>query len=253
MSAPVTSIFQRPLPPGAGARILVVDDHADIRDPMAQLLARHGFGAATARDGTELRQRLAAGEAHDLILLDVMLPGEDGIALCRHVQQRTGTPVILLTAMGRPADRVHGLESGADDYVVKPFDPAELLARIRTVLRRSRRAAAAPAAPSRRLGFDGWVFDPDRRELHDPAGRLVELSAAELRLLHAFVRRPHQVLSRELLLELTGDGEADVFDRSIDSQVSRLRRKLEADPRRPRLIKTAWGAGYLLATGVAAC
>lgn len=238
--------------PTLPAHILVVDDHEDIREPMAAYLLRSGFRVSTAADGAELRGRLDAHEPHDLILLDVMLPGEDGISLCRHVQQRYGTPVILLTAMGETADRVHGLEAGADDYVTKPFAPAELLARIRSVLRRTlREPAAAPAAraPSC-FGFDGWMFDTGRRELRDASGRAVDLSTAEFRLLRVLVSRPHMVLSRERLLELTGDADAEVFDRSIDSQVSRLRRKIEADPRRPRLLKTAWGDGYLFAAAV---
>ena len=241
-------------------RVLVVDDEADIREPMAQFLKARGFAVSTAPDGAGLHERLAR-ETYDLVLLDVMMPGEDGFTLCRQVQERHGPPVILLTAMGETADRVRGLEMGADDYVVKPFEPSELLARIRTVLRRACRHAFAaqaeaiqiPAAkPAPRFRFAHWTFDLLQNEVTHEDGRAVALSAGEARLLHAFVTHPHEVLSREKLLDLCADADADVFDRSIDSQMSRLRRKIEVESRKPRLLKTAWGNGYLFAASVQA-
>ncbi|MDO9405487.1 MAG: response regulator [Polaromonas sp.] len=267
MSTPVFSCATAAADGAALPRILVVDDQADIRDPMAQFLKARGFAVGTAPDGSQLHERLAS-EVYDLILMDVMMPGEDGLALCRQVQERGGPPVILLTAMGETADRVHGLETGADDYVVKPFEPSELLARIRTVLRRAgRQASLAPPSvaaaegihiPARatrampRFRFERWTFDPLQNEVVHEDGRSVALSAGEARLLHAFVTHPHEVLSREKLLDLCTDSDADVFDRSIDSQMSRLRRKIEVESRKPRLLKTAWGNGYLFAATVQA-
>ncbi len=234
------------------ARILVVDDHAEIREPMAELLERRGFQAGTAADGREMKIRLAS-DPYDLVLLDVMLPDESGFALCRQLQAQSGPPVILLTAVGETAQRVEGLEAGAEDYVVKPFEPAELLARIRTVLRRVARPLKPvdrlPAA-DQRVRFDDWTFDPLRSDLSHADGRVIALTTAESRLLMAFVRHPGEVLSRDRLLDLCAGADADVFDRSIDSQVSRLRRKLEVQPRRPRLLKTAWGSGYLFSATV---
>ncbi|RZJ06522.1 MAG: response regulator transcription factor, partial [Haliea sp.] len=228
-------------------RILVVDDQADIREPMEQFLRARGFAVGTASSGLGLIDRLAAG-SYDLVLLDVMMPGEDGLSLCRQVQETQGPPVILLTAMGETVDRVRGLETGADDYVVKPFEPSELLARIRTVLRRTARqtsaaiplsaspgdAALAAAGAPPRFRFERWTFDLLQNEVVHDDGRSVALSAGEARLLHAFVTHPQEVLSREKLLDLCADTDADVFDRSIDSHMSRLRRKVEAEPRRPR-------------------
>lgn len=240
-------------------RILIVDDHQDIREPLATYLRRYGFDVTTAVDGVEMRALLA--QAHyELIVLDVMLPGEDGFSLCRYVAERIATPVILLTAMDEQADRIAGLEIGADDYVVKPFDPRELVARIKSVLRRTTGPRAPEPVPvpapigveGGRYGFEGWVFDTRRRELRDPAGLPVLLSTAEFHLLRVLVTHPNVVLSRNRLLDLTSRvEEASVFDRSIDSQVSRLRKKLELDPRKPSLIKTARGDGYLFAGRVA--
>jgi two-component system OmpR family response regulator len=236
--------------------ILVVDDHQDIRNPLADYLRRQGLAVSTAADAADTRALLER-QAFDLIVLDVMLPGEDGFSLCRYVVERLGTPVILLTAMAAPANRVTGLETGADDYVTKPFDPRELVARIKTVLRRLGRAARAPfdansPAPVKRYRFGNWTLDIEKRELLAPDGAAIPLSAAEYRLLRVLVENPHTVLSRDQLLDLTSGGEAQTFDRSIDSQVSRLRKKLEANPRRPSLLKTAWGDGYLFATDVRA-
>lgn len=232
-------------------RVLVVDDEPDIRDPMARLLRARGFDVGTAPDGAGLQRRLADDAAYDIVLLDVMLPGEDGLTLCRRLREQEGPPVILLTALGESVDRVRGLETGADDYVVKPFDPAELMARIRTVLRRVGRAAAA-RLPARRWRFGAWTYEAGTQALADAQGRSVTLGQAEGRLLRAFLEHPQTTLSRERLLTLCAGADADVFDRSIDTQVSRLRRKLEADRAQPRLLRTVWGRGYLFDCGVEA-
>lgn len=232
------------------AHILIVDDHRDIREPLGAYLRRHDLRVSLAADAAAARAVLAAG-AVDCIVLDVMMPGEDGLSLCRHVREVHDTPVILLTAMAGQTDRIVGLEIGADDYVTKPFDPRELLARIKNLLRRSR-ALPRSREPSdgSRLAFDRWVLDTDRRHLVDGAGEIVALSTAEFRLLAALVRHPRVVLSRDQLLDLTSGRAAQPFDRSIDNQVSRLRRKLERDPAQPDLIKTVWGGGYTLAAEV---
>ncbi|WP_082483632.1 response regulator [Methylobacterium sp. Leaf87] len=232
------------------AHVLVVDDHRDIRDPLAAYLKRHDLRVSVAADAAAARAVLS-GSAIDLVILDVMMPGEDGLSLCRHIREVHDTPVILLTALAEQTDRIVGLEIGADDYVVKPFDPRELLARVKNLLRRAR---ALPrlrdASDGSRLAFDRWVFDTDRRELVDAAGAAVALSTAEFRLLCALTNHPRIVLSRDQLLDLTKGRAADGFDRSIDNQVSRLRRKLERDPADPELIKTVWGGGYVRASDV---
>lgn len=235
-------------PAESSAQVLVVDDHLDIREPLVTYLGRCGLRAHGVADGMAMRAQLAL-QHFDLIVLDIMLPGEDGLSLCRHVAETVGTPVILLTAKAGLAERVRGLDVGADDYLVKPFDPPELVARIRAILRRQNRAAAAPARASR-LRFDRWVFHPSGRELCDTQGRAVPLSEVECQLLSVLVANANQVLSRDTLLELTQRGDQSVFDRSIDTQISRLRRKLERDARRPELIKTVWGNGYLFAAEV---
>ncbi len=230
--------------------ILVVDDHRDIRDLVGKYLIKHGLRVSTAEGGAAMR-RLLKASAVDLVVLDVMMPGEDGLSLCRHLRETTDLPVILLTAMAEETDRVIGLEIGADDYVTKPFNPRELLARIKAVLRRAQSLPPQRGAvPSGRLRFGPWTFDPARRELLDDAGTAVPLSTAEFQLLGAFLAHPKRVLSRDQLLDLTQGRAAKVFDRSIDNQVSRLRRKVEADPKKPALIKTVWGGGYTLAAEV---
>jgi len=232
------------------SRILVVDDHADIRDPLASYLRRHDLEVITAADAACARTLLRQHQV-DLVVLDIMLPGEDGLSLCRHLASTTATPVILLTAMADQADRVAGLEMGADDYVVKPFDPRELVARIKGMLRRlGGLGRAAGAWRARRYSFAHWTLDMDRRELRDAQGEPMPLSGAEFRLLSVLVEHAGKVLSRDQLLDLTRDGEVLNFDRSIDSQVSRLRKKLESDPRKPRLLKTSWGDGYVFTADV---
>jgi two-component system, OmpR family, response regulator len=225
--------------------LLVVDDHREIRELLARYLAKHGFRVDTAENAAAARRRLQAG-AFDLVVLDVMMPGEDGLSLCRHLREATpALPVILLTAMGEETDRIVGLEMGADDYVAKPFNPRELLARVKAVLRRASSLPQRRDRPaSRRLRFDRWVLDAGRRELEGPDGVAVPLSAGEFLLLAAFLERPRMVLTRDQLLDLTRGREAGPFDRAVDNQVSRLRRKIEADPKRPALVRTHWGGGY---------
>ncbi|WP_338767991.1 response regulator transcription factor [Massilia sp. METH4] len=233
----------------AADHILVVDDHPDIRDSLAAYLRRQGLAVSTAADAVEAGALLRK-ERFDLIVLDVMMPGEDGLSLCRRVSATLDTPVILLTAMHTSADKVAGLDSGADDYVVKPFDPPELVARIRTVLRRWRRSSTPVAGG---YAFNGWYLDLGKHELFDPDGQPAALSSAEYRLLRVLVEHPGTTLSRDRLMDLIGGGDALAFDRSIDSQVSRLRKKLEPDSRRPSLLKTVWGNGYLFAATVTPC
>jgi two-component system, OmpR family, response regulator len=233
-----------------GQHILVVDDYRDIRDPLAAYLKKHGFRVTTAANASAARDVLLKNSI-DLIVLDIMMPGEDGLALCREVRATGGTPVIFLTAMVDLADRIAGLEIGADDYVVKPFEPRELVARIKGVLRRTNMLPPKQAIEScKRVVFDSLVFDLEKRELQGPDGVSVPLSTAEFRLLEVFVLRPHVVLSRDQLLDLTSGRAAQTFDRSIDNQVSRLRKKIEVDPRKPDLIKTVRGDGYAFTTEV---
>ena len=230
--------------------ILVVDDHRDIREPLAAYLKKNSMRVSLAADAAAARTVLAH-HAIDLIVLDVMMPGEDGLSLCRHIRETYETPVILLTARVEDTDRIVGLEMGADDYVIKPFNPRELLARIKNVIRRANSLPRARGEMvTTRLAFDRWIFDPLRRELVDDCGICVPLSTGEYRLLCALTQRPKIVLSRDQLLDLTSGRALQAFDRSIDNQVSRLRRKLERQPADPDLIKTVWGGGYVFATDV---
>lgn len=230
--------------------ILVVDDHREIRDLLAGYLRKHGMRVCQAANAQEAR-KLVSTQAIDLTVLDIMMPGEDGLSLCRFIRETRDGLVILLTALAEETDRIVGLEVGADDYVVKPFSPRELLARIKNVLRR---ANALPrqrgAGDATRYAFAGWTFDTGRREVVDTDGVGIALSTAEFRLLHVFVERPCLVLTREQLLDLTRGRDAEPFDRSIDNQISRLRKKLERDPSNPQIIKTVWGEGYQFATDV---
>ncbi|WP_448034478.1 response regulator [Bradyrhizobium liaoningense] len=226
--------------------IAVVDDHRDIRDLVGKYLMQHGYRISLADSAVALR-RLLERSAPDLIVLDIMMPGEDGLSLCRHLRSTTELPVILLTAMAEETDRIVGLEVGADDYLSKPFNPRELLARIKAVLRRVQSLPPQRGRlASKIVRFDRWTFDVNRRELLGNDGVAVPLSTAEFRLLCAFLDHPGLVLSRNQLLDLTVGRDADPFDRSIDNQVSRLRKKIEADPKVPALIKTHWGGGYSL-------
>ena len=235
----------------SSAHLLVVDDDREIRDLVSRFLRRHGFRVTVAKDGNEMKRALADWRI-DLIVLDLMLPGDDGLELCRDLRASSKVPIIMLTAMGEEIDRIVGLEMGADDYVAKPFNPRELHARIKAVLRR----AGEQPAHAEKLGdkvfrFAGWTLDPGRRRLESPQGIVVELSAGEYDLLLAFVERPQRALSRDQLLDVTRGRAAIPFDRSVDVQVGRLRHKIEADPKSPELIKTLRGGGYLLAVPVA--
>jgi len=237
-------------PMGDTPHLLLVDDERSIREPLAQYLTRQGFRVTQAGDEESARSRLAA-YAIDLAIVDIMMPGEDGLSLCRHLAATSDTPVILLTAKAEETDRIVGLEMGADDYVVKPFSPRELAARIKVVLRRTQGAGVRQHAPeSGSYAFAGWVLKSGERALVDREGVSVALSTGEFALLLALVTRPRQVLTRDQLLDLTQGREAAAFDRAVDNQVSRLRRKIEADPKNPEIIKTVWGGGYTLAAEV---
>ncbi|WP_066094838.1 response regulator transcription factor [Xanthomonas massiliensis] len=228
-------------------RLLVVDDDVDIRTLLAEQLGRAGYQVGTASDGAQMRQVLER-EHVDLIVLDLNLPGEDGLTLCRDLRARSATPVIMLTARSEPIDRVLGLEMGADDYLPKPFEPRELLARIRNVLRRTEALPAnlEPLAV-RRARIEGWTFDLEHRHLVDPAGRVVVLSGAEFRLLRVFAGRANKVLTREQLVVLSSGRQYEAQERAIDLQISRLRHKLgDAGG----LIKTVRNEGYVLAATV---
>ncbi|MBF0296573.1 MAG: response regulator [Magnetococcales bacterium] len=221
--------------------VLVVDDNREIRELLARYLRGQGMTVTTLGDGRGLFVALEAN-AIDLIVLDLMLPGAGGVALCRRLRQKSAVPVIMLTALGEYGDRITGLDAGADDYLTKPFDPGELLARMRAVLRRAR---GGTTEQGRILVFAGWRLHVDRRELVDAGGTIEPLSAGEFALLMAFVQNPQRILDREKLLDLARGATTQIFDRSIDTQVMRLRRKIEADPKSPEIIKTVWGSGYL--------
>ena len=230
--------------------ILIVDDHREIRDALAKYLERNGMRATSAANVVAMDAALKVGQ-FDLIVLDVMMPGEDGLSVCLLLSAQGGMPILMLTALGDETDRIVGLEVGADDYLPKPFNPRELPARIKAILRRSDRAEVTGGSlAGHRLAFDRWVLDPDRRTLTDIDGTEVALTTAEFRLLKVFLERTRFVLSRDQLLDLTSGRAAQVFDRTIDNQISRLRRKIEADPAKPALIATVWGGGYSLATDV---
>ena len=227
--------------------ILVVDDHDEIRELLGRYLGQHGYQVSLAEGGQRMREILLQQSA-DLIVLDIMMPEEDGLSICRWLQEHDGPPVIMLTAMSEEADTIVGLEMGADDYVTKPFSPRELLARIKAVLRRLEGVKKSESAHAEhQLQFPGWTLDLNQRQLEKSDGLVVPLSTAEFRLLKVFLEHARQVLSRDQLMDLTKGREALPFDRSIDNQISRLRKKLEADPRHPVLIKTVWGGGYMFA------
>lgn len=232
----------------ATARILMVDDDPGIRDVVSDFLGKHGYDVETAADGREMDAALERGPV-DLIVLDVMLPGEDGLAICRRLATaEDGPPIIMLSAMGEDTDRIVGLEVGADDYVSKPCNPRELLARVRAVLRRTeQRAAETPATAG--CEFSGWKLDLVKRELRSPQGVVVHLSSGEFGLLRAFVEHPQRVLTRDQLLELARGPASEAFDRAIDVQISRLRRKLD-DGGGQDLIRTVRNEGYMFTAKV---
>jgi two-component system OmpR family response regulator len=228
--------------------ILLVDDERDIRDPLASYLGRNGVRVTKAENAAAARQALSA-YAIDLVLLDIMMPGEDGLSLAGFIRATTSIPVILLTARAEEMDRVVGLEIGADDYVTKPFSPRELLARIKAVLRRAGEDRVRPPEADT-YGFGPWLLKSGERELIGEDNVAIPLSTGEYNLLHAMVTRPRRVLSRDQLLDLSQGRELAAFERSIDNHISRLRKKIEADPANPKLIKTVWGGGYMFAAEV---
>jgi two-component system OmpR family response regulator len=231
-------------------RLLVVDDDVDIRSLLAEQLSNAGYAVSTAGNGAEMR-RVMEQEHVDLVVLDLNLPREDGLTLCRDLRARSNTPVIMLTARSTPIDRIVGLEMGADDYLAKPFEPRELLARIRNVLRRSESLPASLQPVSAgRAKFAGWVLDLQKRHLIDAAGRVVVLSGAEFRLLRVFVTHPNRVLTREQLVALSSGRAYESQQRAIDLQISRLRHKLGDDVAASPLIKTVRNEGYVFATAV---
>ena len=230
--------------------ILVVDDHREIRDLVAKFMGEHGFRVSTAQDGRAMRKVLENSQI-DLIVLDLMLPREDGLTICRELRGKSNTPVIMVTAMGEETDRIVGLEMGADDYLPKPFSPRELLARVRAVLRRAQSFPERGAPPEEPVvTFESWKFNIARRELEDADGTVISLSTGEFNLLHVFVQHSGRVLNRDQLIDLTQGRDATPFDRSIDTLVSRLRRKIEVDPKNPVVVKTVWGGGYVFTPAV---
>lgn len=235
----------------AAPHLLIVDDDRELCALLSKFLSRQGYRVSVAHDGKAMMPILEASRV-DLVVLDLMLPGEDGLALCRRLRSTSTLPIIMLTAMGDEVDRIIGLEMGADDYLAKVANPRELLARIRAVLRR----AGAPdtgtlAEKNCVLQFAGWRLDVAQRQLFSPNNALVSLRAGEFDLLLSLAERPQRVLTRDQLLDLSRGRTASHFDRSIDVQISRLRRKIEVDPKTPTLIKTVRNGGYILAAAVA--
>ena len=232
-----------------GARILIVDDDPGIRDAVSEFLGRHGYEVDTAADAKAMDQRLSR-DGVDLVVLDVMMPGEDGLAICRRLSAQPGGPaIIMMSAMGEETDRIVGLELGADDYVPKPCNPRELLARIKAVLRRRNEPRGGDQPMGAGCEFAGWRLDLVRRELRSPAGVVVNLSSGEFSLLRAFVEHPQRVLTRDQLLDYARGRDSDAYDRAIDVQISRLRRKLD-DNGDGELIRTIRSEGYMFAPKV---
>jgi two-component system OmpR family response regulator len=233
--------------------ILVVDDDREISSLLSQFLVRHGLRVTTARDGIEMFKALEASRI-DLVVLDLMLPGEDGLNLCRRLRAESPVPVIMLTAMVEEVDRIIGLELGADDYLTKPFNPRELLARIKAVLRRAAQLPGTPVdvgAEGKTYLFEDWHLDLSKRELSKD-GTPVSLSSGEFSMLLAFVEHPQRVLTRDQLLDIARGRSAALFDRSVDIQVMRLRRKIEENPKQPQFIKTVRSGGYIFTPRVQA-
>ena len=229
--------------------IVVVDDERDIRDTVAEYLEINGYRVTKADGGTALR-RLVEHSEIDLVVLDITMPGEDGLSLARHLREKTSAGVIMLTARDAVVERVVGIEMGADDYVTKPFDLRELLARVKAVLRRVRRTGSSGQLDAQHVAFGACTLDLDSHKLFDAEGQEIAITSMEFDLMRTFAERPNRVLSREQLLDLAHNRDSDPFDRSIDIRVARLRRKIEPDPKTPTVIKTVRGAGYLFAPGV---
>jgi two-component system OmpR family response regulator len=228
--------------------ILIVDDDPQIRDLLSDYLKQHNFRVSTARDGNEMWRALKRGQI-DLVVLDIMLPGDDGLTLCRKLREESDVMIVMLSAVGEETDKIIGLEVGADDYIAKPFSPRELLARIKALTRRTsgpmadrRKARHLAAQPL--ISFNDWQLDQNKRRLLAPDGVTVPLSAAEYELLTAFLENPNRILNRDQLLDLTKGRESQPFDRTIDVQVARLRKKIEVDPKNPQILQTVRGGGY---------
>ncbi len=233
----------------AQPHILVVDDDREIRELLSRFLEKQGMRVSAARDAREARRLWPLGRYH-IVVLDLMMPGESGLNFARWLRSQSNVPILMLTAMAEETDRIVGLELGADDYVQKPFNPRELLARIRAILRRTNGEGPALEADARPIQFAGWTLEPSRRRLLNPDGAEVPLTGGEYELLAALVERPNRILTRDMLMDLLRGRQAGPFDRAIDVAVSRLRRKLEDDGRNPNLIKTVRGGGYVLSTTV---
>jgi two-component system OmpR family response regulator len=232
--------------------LLIVDDDKELCSLLSKFLSRHGYRVSVAHNGGEMASTLEASRVN-LVILDLMLPGEDGLVLCRRLRATSTLPIIMLTAISDETDRIIGLEMGADDYLAKVPNPRELLARVRAVLRRAGPPEARASVDQKRiLEFAGWRLDVTHRQLFSAKNALVPLRAGEFDLLLALAERPQRVLSRDQLLDLSRGRTANVFDRSIDVQISRLRRKIEPDPKEPTLIKTVRSGGYILAANVVA-
>lgn len=226
--------------------ILIVDDDKDIREPLARYISQHGFRTSTARDGKAFDKVLASSHI-DLIVLDIMMPGEDGLSICRRTQEHHQIPIILLTALTEDTDRIVGLELGADDYITKPFNPRELVARIKSVIRRSEMLPPSRRQQSGLVSFEQWRMDLSQKEIIGPDDVAIRLSSGEHLLLVSLIEHAGMTLTRDQLLDLTKGRQSQLFDRSIDNQISRLRHKLETDPKLPRIIQTKWGGGYVFA------
>ena len=233
--------------------VLVVDDDAEIRDLLSEYLRKNGYRVTAVAEGKGMWSAFEDGGRIDIVVLDLMLPGDDGLTLCRNLRARSDVPVIMLTARGEETDRIVGLEMGADDYLAKPFSPRELLARIKSILRRARTLPDNLKPDSARaLRFSGWTLDLATRNLRSPDGVVVALSGTEYKLLRIFLSHPNRVLNRDQLIDLMLSRDASPFDRSIDVQVSRLRHRLGDNPKEPALIKTVRGEGYVLSAAVEA-
>ena len=233
--------------PNSGKTLLVVDDDPQLRQLVREYLGENGYTVLVAADGASMRAEMEARTV-DMVILDLMLPGEDGLSLCRALRARSAMPILMLTARGEETDRIVGLEMGADDYLPKPFSPRELLARIKSILRRTHDGATAQ--PPREFHFARWTLDIGAHHLVDAEGVVVPLSTGEFRLLKALVENGNRVMSRDQLMESLAGRESGPFDRTIDVMISRLRRRLEDDAREPALIKTVRNEGYLLAAKV---
>lgn len=232
----------------ASVKILIVEDDPEIGKLLALTMQENGMTATVAQDGHVMSALLRSND-FDLIILDVMLPGEDGLSICRRIRSERTTPIILLTALGEEVDRIVGLEVGADDYVTKPFSPREVVARVRSLLRRASYGLVSNTG-QRILRFDGWQIDPLRRQLHDASNARVAVTTTEFDLLLAFCRNPGRVITREELLSLTHTGLAGPIERSVDVHISRLRQKIEMDPRNPVLLQTVRLGGYMFTASV---